>query len=84
VVEFVINYHQEVLPKRKYFINNSIRNKFTVPALISLIDVVWSDGNRLKLEMVKGLIKTKKLSFQGYLVGSFINEIKCEILFSIS
>jgi hypothetical protein len=43
---------------------------FAVPALISLIDVVWSDGNRLKLEMVKDLIKTKT-GFSGLSCGHF-------------
>jgi hypothetical protein len=41
---------------------------FAFPALISLIDVVWSDGDRLKLEMVKGLIETKT-GFSGLSCG---------------
>jgi hypothetical protein len=50
--------------------SNLVQFPFRVPALISLIDAVWSDGNKVKLEMVKGLLKTKT-GFSGLSCGQF-------------
>lgn len=50
--------------------SNLVQCPFAVPGLISFINVVWSDENRLKLEMVRGLIKTKT-DFSGLSCGQF-------------